>query len=76
MTTVYAEIVGDKLLVSRIGLEQLVELAKRTEPVKLQIISSDVSTRDLMRLSENGGSFDFWADPKVVNYSANDGKSL
>jgi hypothetical protein len=29
-----------------------------------------------MRLSEKGGSFDFWADPAENVYSANDGEPI
>ena len=76
MTVVHAEIVGDKMLVSREELEQLVDLAKRSEPVDLQILSGDISNADLMRLSEKGGSFDFWAEPAEDIYSANDGEPL
>ncbi len=76
MTTVHAEMIGDRVLVSRAELEHLVDLAKRSEPVQLQIHSDDLSTSDLMRLSEKGGSFDFWADPAEEVYSANDGEPI
>ena len=76
MTIVHAEMVGDKMLVSREELKHLVDLAKRSEPVDLQIVSGDISTLDLMRLSEKGGSFDFWADPAEQVYSANDGEPI
>src|SRR5436305_945521 len=36
MTIVHAEMVGDKMLVSREELEHLVDLAKRSEPVDLR----------------------------------------
>jgi hypothetical protein len=76
MTTVHGEMIGDKVLVPREELEHLVDLAKRSEPVDLQILSGDISTPDLMRLTEKGGSFDFWADSGEDIYSANDGEPL
>jgi hypothetical protein len=76
MTIVHAEMVGDKMLVSREELEHLVDLAKRSEPVDLQIVSGEISTPDLMRLAEKGGSFDFWADPAEDIYSATDGEPI
>ena len=76
MTVVHAEMVGDKMLVSREELEQLVDLAKRSEPVDLQIVPGEIATTDLMRLSEKGGSFNFWADPAEDIYSASDGEPL
>ncbi len=76
MTTVHAELLGDKLLVSRHELEQLVELAKRTAPVQLQILPYEISTDDLMQLSEKGGSFGFWEEKGEDIYSANDGEPV
>ncbi len=76
MTTVHAEMLGDKLLVSRNDLVQLVELAKRSEPVQLQIHPYEISTSDLMLLSEKGGSFSFWEEKGEDIYSANDGEPL
>ncbi len=76
MTIVHAEMVGDKMLVSREELKHLVDLAKRSEPVDLRIFPADVSTADLMRLAEKGGSFDFWADPEEDIYSVTDGEPI
>jgi len=76
MTTVHAEMIGDKVLIPREELECLVDLAKRTESVQLQMQTSDISTRDLMHLSEKGGSFDFWAGEGEDIYNPSDGEPL
>ena len=76
MTIVHAEMIGDKMLVSREELEHLVDLAKRSEPVDLQIVSGEISTAGLMQLMEKGGSFDFWAEPEEGIYSATDGEPI
>ncbi len=76
MTTVHAEMIGDKVLIPRDEFECLVDLAKRTESVQLQMQTSDISTRDLMHLSEKGGSFDFWAGEGEDIYNHSDGEPL
>jgi len=76
MTIVHAEMIGDKMLVSREELEHLVDLAKRSEPVDLQIVSGEISTAELMQLMEKGGSFDFWADQAEDIYSVTDGEPI
>ena len=62
MTTVYAELRGDKALLSRSDLEHLVELARRSETVALQTSEDELPTLGIMKLAEQGGAFDWLAD--------------
>jgi len=62
MTTVHAELIGNKALLSRNDLERLMELARRTEAVTLETTEEDVPTFGIMRLAEQGGAFDWLAD--------------
>ncbi len=71
MTTVRAELVGDKAIVHQADLARLVELARRSEPVDLQMTDPDVSTRGIMELAEQGGAF-AWLDEEDDLYTVDD----
>lgn len=62
MTTVHAELIGNKALLSRIDLERLMELARRSEAVALQTHEEEIPTLGIMKLAEQGGAFDWLAD--------------
>jgi hypothetical protein len=71
MTTVHAEMVGDKALLPRADFERLVELARRSEMVDVLTSEADVPTWGIMRLAEQGGAFDWLADEEDL-YTAED----
>ena len=48
MTTVYVKLIGNNVLISQHELNQLVELAQRSEKVDLQVQENDTSTLDIM----------------------------
>jgi hypothetical protein len=62
MTTLHAHIVGDKAVLPRAEFERLVELAKRSEEITLQIEEDDLPTAGIMQLAEHGGAFAWLAD--------------
>jgi len=62
MTTLHAHIVGDKAVLPRAEFEQLVELAKRSEEITLQIEEDDLPTAGIMQLAEQGGAFAWLAE--------------
>ena len=62
MTTVHAELIGNKALLSRKDLERLMELARKTEAVTLETNEEDVPTFGIMTLAEQGGAFDWLSD--------------
>jgi hypothetical protein len=68
--------IGDHAVVPRPELERLIELARRCEPVELELDEEDVSTSDVMRLADTGGSFDFWLEEGEDIYTAQDGEPL
>ncbi|HBI45747.1 MAG TPA: hypothetical protein DDY78_23280 [Planctomycetales bacterium] len=76
MTTIHAHMIGDQAVVPRQELERLLELARRCEPVELELDEGDVSTLDVMRLADTGGSFDFWLEEGEDIYTAQDGEAL
>lgn len=76
MTTIHAQLIGDQAVLPRGELEQLLELARRSETVELQLDEEDVSTIAMMRLAEEGGSFDFWYEEGEDIYSAEDGEPV
>ena len=76
MTTVHALLIGDKALLSRDEFECLVELARRSERIELQVEEDDVPTAAIMRLAETGGAFDFWKEEGEDLYSEEDGEPI
>jgi len=75
MTTIHAQLIGDQVLVPREELERLLELARLTAAVELEL-QDNVPTRALMRLAEQGGAFDFWNEEGENIYTAQDGEPL
>lgn len=76
MTTVHAQLIGDKAVLSRDEFECLVELARRSERIELQVEEDDVPTAASMRLAETGGAFDFWKEEGEDLYSEEDGEPV
>jgi hypothetical protein len=71
MTRVHVKWLGDQAIVSRTELEQLVELARRSEPIELQSDADELPTVGIMQLAEQGGAFAWLADDEDL-YSVND----
>jgi hypothetical protein len=76
MTTIHVQCIGDKALLPQSELEQLIELAQRSEVITVQRQEEDVPTLGIMRLIEQGGAFDFWKEDGEDIYSAEDGKPV
>jgi hypothetical protein len=57
-------------------LEQLLELARRSEPVSLQLTEDDLPTKEVMRLAESGGAFGFWDEAGEDVYTVADGEPV
>ena len=71
MTTLHAQLIGDKAVLPRAEFERLVELARRSEEVELQTDEEDVPTVGIMRLAEQGRAFDWLAEEEDL-YNVND----
>jgi len=76
MTTIHVQCIGDKVLLPQSELEQLIELAQRSEAITVQRQDDDVPTSGIMRLIEQGGAFDFWKEDGEDIYSAEDGEPV
>jgi hypothetical protein len=76
MTTIHAQVIGSQVLLPRSELERLVELARQSGAVELQLNEEEVPTFALMRLAEQGGAFDFWHEDGENIYSTQDGEPL
>lgn len=76
MTTVHAKVVGDTALLPKAEFERLVELARQSEEIELQLLEGDLPTQSMMRLAEQGNAFDFWCEEGEDIYSAKDGEPL
>ena len=71
MTTLHAQLIGDKAVLPWAEFERLVELARQSEEVELQTDGEDVPTVGIMRLAEQGGAFDWLAEEEDL-YTVND----
>jgi hypothetical protein len=67
MPTIRVQSVGDKAILSKEELDQLIALARQNEDVTVEI--DDVPTFAIMRLAEQGKAFDFWRDEAEDIYS-------
>jgi hypothetical protein len=76
MTTIHIQQIGDKALLPRSELDQLVELARLNESINVETEEDDVPTIALMRLAEQGGAFRFWLDKAEDIYSSTDGEPV
>ncbi len=76
MITIHAQLIGDDALLSRSELERLVELARQSEEIELQMHEDDAPTLGIMRLVEQGGAFDFWKQGGEDIYSVEDGEPV
>ena len=76
MTTIQAQVVGNNALLSRPDFERLLEIARRSEEIHLELEADDLPTVEIMRLAEAGGSLDFWQDSAENIYSATDGEPV
>jgi hypothetical protein len=73
---IHAQLIGDEVLLPRSELERLLELARQSEAVDLELYEDAVPTRAIMRWAERGGAFDFWSEDGENIYSAEDGKPI
>lgn len=71
MTTVHAQLIGDKAILPREEFDRLIELARRSEEIKLHMESDEVPIVGLMRLAEQGGAFD-WLGAEPDIYTVDD----
>jgi hypothetical protein len=71
MTTLHAHLVGDKAVLPWAEFERLVELAKRSEEITVQIEEDDLPTAGIMQLAEQGGAFAWLAEEQDM-YSVDD----
>jgi hypothetical protein len=71
MTTVHAQMVGDQAVLPRAELERLLELARRSEEVELQVRDEDLPTTGLTLLAQQGGAFD-WLGEEEDLYTVDD----
>ncbi len=76
MTTVHVQSIGDKAVLPQKDLDRLVNLAWQHEEIEVQMHEDDVPTVGVMRMAEQGGSFDFWMEAGEDIYSAEDGEPV
>jgi hypothetical protein len=76
MTRIDAQRMGNKVLIPQHDLERLVQLAQQHEEIELHMHDDDTPTHEIMRMIEQGGSFDFWMEEGEDIYSADDGEPV
>jgi hypothetical protein len=75
MTTIRAQFIGDKAVLPREELEQLLELARRSEEIDLQV-EDEEPVLSIMRMADLGGAFDFWYEEGEAIYTEEDGEPI
>lgn len=73
MTTIQATLFADHALVSRADFERLLEFARKTAEIDVQLENSELSTVEMSRMAERGGAFQFWSDAGEDIYTVEDG---
>jgi hypothetical protein len=76
MTIIHAQLFDDGAVLLRSEFERLVELARKSEEVEVQLQEDEAPTQSIMRLAEQGGAFDFWRNEGENIYSAEDGEPI
>lgn len=76
MTKIHAQLLGSNVLLTRTDWDRLLGLARRSDEVEVRLEGGEVSTANLMRLAEEGGSFDFWHDDAENVYTLADGEPV
>ena len=71
MTTVHAKLIGQQAVLPRTEFDHLMELAKRSEEIKLELFEDDVPPLGIVWLAEQGGAFDWLANEENL-YTVND----
>jgi len=66
------KISSDKVIVDLESIKKLISIAEKIDKVNLIETEEDISTNELMKLTEKNGSFDFLNDKKEDLYSIND----
>ncbi len=66
------KISSDKVIVDLESIKKLISIAEKIDKVNLIETEEDISTNELMKLTEKSGSFDFLNDKKEDLYSIND----
>ena len=67
MTIIHAKIIGDEAVMPRSELDRLIEIARRSEEIDLQI--DDLPAAGIMYLAQIGGAFDEFAEPEALEDS-------
>jgi hypothetical protein len=62
MTIVHAHLIGDSAVLPRAEFEQLVELARRSKEIELQLDEEEVPTEGIRQLAAQGKAFDWLAE--------------
>ncbi|MEP7037259.1 MAG: hypothetical protein ABI891_02855 [Acidobacteriota bacterium] len=62
----------NQIIISASDLQKLIEMAQKVEPIEIEMEEADLQTKDLMRLAENGGAFDFLHDEREDIYTLDD----
>lgn len=76
MATIHIQCIRGKTLLSQNDLTWLIKLARQSEAITVLQQEDDVPTLGIMRLTEQGGAFDFWKEAGEDAYSAADGEPV
>ena len=76
MTKIHVQKIGESALLPDQEFERLLELARLSEQIALEVQEEEMPTAGLMQLAEASGAFDFWREPGEDLYSVEDGEPV
>ena len=75
MTTIHTQWIGNKVILPKEELEQLIKIAKGSEEIELRPTEL-IQGKEVIELLEKSGSFDFWKEEAENIYTMEDGESI
>ncbi len=76
MTKIQGQVYGDQVMLPRMHLDRLVELARNSDAIDLELCEVETTARDILTMAEKGKAFDFWHEAGEDVYSATDGAPI
>ena len=76
MTKIQGQVFGDQVMLPRTHLDRLVELARNSDAIDLELFEGETTARDILTMAEHGRAFDFWHEAGEEVYSPNDGEPV
>jgi len=75
VATIHTQWIGNKAILPKEELEQLIKIAKESEEIELRQTEL-IQTKEIVELLEKSGTFDFWKEEAENIYTMEDGEAI